>query len=866
MSSNYFFSMCRGADGTLWFGNRGSGLYRMGENDLEPVKMETESRYEIVSDVFSLVETGNALWVGTGRGVVRRAFSGEERYFDSETGLPNNTVHALVADGKKGIWVSTNEGLVRLDFSRDRNERFGVDKGLTVNEFSDGAAFLADDGVLYFGGVNGWVEVYENPAFSDDQTFVPSVVFTSVGLRDRQLDFYAGVIGSTDGRQEIRLGPGDNSFTAEWVVFDHVNYRDYTYLYQFGTLKEGEWVDNGRSGSLSFTRVKPGNYGLYVKARNMLTGAETAVARLDIFIEAPWYASTWARLFYLLALFAGIIGLFVVFQERARRRQQYALEQMDRQHKEELYEEKLRFFTNVTHEFRTPLTLIYTPCERILSYDRADDYVKKYTRVIRANTDRLNALIQEIIDYRKLESGHQRIHLQEVSVSDITLNYFHSFLDVAEQNGMTMEQEIAPGIRWVTDGKCWGRILSNLITNALKYTKKGGLIRISLDRTPDDYLRLRVYNTGKGIAEEDRERIFNRYGVLENVEENRVSSITSRNGLGLSICKGLVELLDGTVTVDSRVGEFAEFIVRLPRQEVPQGGTGDEQTEVPSVSPIDMAAIRSELNSKSDYVVDRKGLPLVLAVDDNREILDLLRDSLTQYDVRTALDADEALRILKDQRPDIVITDIMMPGTDGFSLTRQIKENKHTMNIPLIILSARSTEEDRVHALEVGADAFIDKPFSINYMKAVIAQLLKSAGRSREYYGSSASAFQYAEGQLLSKEDKELLQRIDAYLDVHLRDGDISVDSLAEAVQLSTRALYRRFNTMNLPPPNEFIKERKMQLAAKILLTSNLTVQEVIYECGFANRAHFYKEFGRRFGMTPKEFRQKNRLKDDSLS
>ncbi len=868
MSSNYFFSMCRASDGTLWFGNRGMGLYRMGKTDLEPVMLSTQSKNEIVADIFSILENEGSLWIGTGRGLVHRDQYGSEKYYDKDNGLPNNTVHSLLSDPDRGVWVTTNEGLARLDTSTGAIERYGSDNGLTVEEFSDGASYCNADGTMYFGGVNGWVEIRKNPAYVQNVGFVPTVGFTSLLVKGKQKNPFTNLGTSLKRGKTVQLRPDENSFTAEWVVLDNINYRDYSYFYRFGSGPEGEWEDNGRSNLLSFTHLAPGNYTLSVKARNLLTGNETQVADLDFSIAAPWYVSTVARVIYtILSLFA-ITAVVLLFQRRSRQRQKYALEQMDRRHKEELYEEKLRFFTNVTHEFRTPLSLIYTPCERILSYEGADSYIKKYTQVIRSNTDRLNALIQEIIDYRKLESGHQSVILKDVNISDITLNYFHSFLDLAEQNNMTMEHGIVPGIRWVTDTKCYERILTNLITNALKYTKKGGIIRISLEITPEDDLQLRVYNTGKGISEADIGQVFNRYKILDNVEENRVSSITSRNGLGLSICKGLVDLLGGTVTVDSKVGEYAEFIVRLPRQVLSGSGMEDKtlSSEASVVSPIDLAAIRSELKSDSSYVIDRKGLPLVLFVDDNREILDLLYDSLTQYDVRTAQDAEEAMKILKTQRPDLIITDIMMPGTDGFSFTRQVKENKHTMNIPMIILSARGTEEDRVRALEVGADSFIDKPFSLNYLKAVIAQLLKSAGRSREYYGSSASAFQYAEGQLLSKEDKELLQRIDTYLDAHLREGDIFVESLASAVQLSTRALYRRFSTMNLPPPNEFIKERKMQCAAKMLLTSNLTIQEVLYECGFGNRAHFYKEFGRRFGMTPKEFRQKNRLKDESLS
>lgn len=857
-SSNFFFSLYGGQDGTLWLGNRGRGLFSLDDGDLKSRPLASAAVAQTVSDVFAMTEAGGRLWVGTGNGLVGLHPDGKESYYTRQNGLPNNTIHTLLTDRDGGVWIATNEGLARLNPSDESIVRYGQERGLSVIEYSDGAA-LSDGSTLYFGAVNGWVEVTKNAHYIPSSGFSPSVFFSLLYSGERIKNLYVDL--RRNGNR-IDFEPGDNAFSIDFYVNDCIHHADYDYSYRLDKGGDGRWIPLGPVTRLSFSKLAPGTHHLFIRARNRVTGVECTSDDITFRMAAPWYATRLMKMLYVLLalLFAG--GFVYNVIRNVRHRNQYALETMEQRHKEELYEEKLLFFTNITHEFRTPLTLIYTPCEQILAYEGSDSYVRRYAFQIKNNAERLGTLIQEIIDYRRLETKHQTPKPNRLDLSALCHGIAGSFVDLAARNGIRLEEQIEDGVVWNMDHKGMVRIETNLITNALKYTKEGGSVKVSFFREGNEVV-LKVFNTGKGIPEEDRAAIFDRYRVLDGVEETRVSSITGRNGLGLAICKSTVDMLGGTISVDSKVGEWAEFSVRLPELPLPEGSEIQKEVIESAADVVVPASTEKEKTPRER--TDRDGLPVLLIVDDNVDLLRLLEDSLDGFDVRTSTDAAGAMEVLKKETPALIVTDIMMPGTDGYDFTRQIKQNKHTMHIPVVILSARNAVEDRIKGREMGADVYLGKPFSLTELKSVIHQLIGKDDRLKEYYNTSASAFDYVDGKLVSTEDKDFLRTVDAYMSKSLSSGEITVESLAEALNLSTRNLYRRFKSLGLLPPNEFIRDRKLTEAAKLLRTSNLTIQEVIYECGFNNRAHFYKEFSKRFECTPKEYRNGYRTKDEGL-
>ena len=477
----------------------------------------------------------------------------------------------------------------------------------------------------------------------------------------------------------------------------------------------------------------------------------------------------------------------------------------------------------------------------------------------------MNSLIQEVIDFRRMETGNQICHIQELNISELANEIIESFGELAEQNHIHMETDVTPDIIWRSDNSGFTKILSNLISNAFKYTPKNGTIKISI-KTNDNKLNIKVYNTGKGISQEDIPLIFNRYSVLDNIKENSIKGLSSRNGLGLAICQSMVELLQGTIEVESKIDQYAEFIVNLPQP----NATEDTDTIQKKKRKVEYPNNKTERPMSEKATSEKQGNQqeaTILIIDDNQELLWMLKDILSdEYTILTAENGEEGLTVLKQKSPNLIITDIMMPKIDGITLTKQIKGNKHTAHIPLVILSAKNTTDESIEGIESGADAYIPKPFNTQYLKTIIKQLIKKQEELKQYYNSSASAFEFCGGQLLQNEDKQYLQTAIEIINKNMDNTKFTPDELAEAMQTSSRNLYRKFKDLGQLPPKDFIKEQRINYAAKLLLTTTLTIQEIMYRTAFTNRSHFNREFAKRNNnQTPREYRETNKHKDDSF-
>ncbi len=879
MASNYFFAMNSAPDGEVWFGNRGLGVFRMGEGGLEPVDMPYAENSFLVNDVFALQEFNDVMWIGTGGGLVGMGADGKDYYIGKNEGLPNNIIHSLLVDDADGLWIASNKGLARLDTSYTNIERYGRNNGLLVTEFCDGAVYRAEDR-LYFGGFDGWVEVSRNKNYKSSENFAAPLYFVNLKsskdtfvLLDDAYVYKSSGNGLKEGPR-VELGQDENNFKVQFVAMDHLSPDNYCYLYKLDSDEEGQWIDNGLQNSISLSHLPYGDYSLHLKYINMTTGAESDPISMSITIAPYWWQTGLMKCLYWILLLAALAGGAIIAYRRMKLRHKDNLNAMEQQHKEELYEEKLRFFTNITHEFCTPLTLIYSPCDRILAHEDTNEFVRKYVKLIKKNASRLNELIQEVIDYRRIETKHQQLYVQHCDLSSFMKEACELFTDLAEKNGITFIQEIEPGIYWNMDMRCIPNIVSNLLSNAVKYTPQGGTVKVSFAKLPEDQIEIRVYNTGMGIKEEDRRRIFNRYYILDNVEERSAAGL-ARNGLGMAICHSSVKLLGGTIGINSEVGEYAEFVVTLPLLPLSEE---NEQT-ANDIIPLSLQKVELVKSLKTDRAADEilnagpsgnhaadKDVSGILVVDDNVDVLFLLKEVLSHsYRVEVARNVDEALESLRTSMPQLIIADVMMPGKDGMHLVRQVKQNKHTMHIPVVMLSARNTADDMTEGVQIGADAYIGKPFNVKYLLAMVERMIESRKDMRQYYNSSASAYNYVKGQLLKKEDKDFLYKLEEFIEGHLSDSMLDAEAVADAMSLSVRSLYRKLKDLNQPSPNVYIKERRMEKVVNLLKTSDLSIQEIIYECGFNNRAHFYKDFGQRYGMTPKEFRQRQKTSEDTL-
>lgn len=851
MASNYFFTSFQENDSILWFGNRGYGAYRLNveTEQLTPYRFDNVVNSQTANDIFAIYKNEKGYWLGTSSGLLH--FNEDySHYHDRADLFSNNTVHGILEDQQNNLWISTNQGLVRFNPKTNTGQTYDRENGLEVTEFSDGA-FYKDSRTetLFFGGTNGFVTVKPNAYIMAD--YMPQINLKGLSIFGKEYNIH-DFLHDKKGKKILQLDYSRNFFCIDFMAIDYINGNNYSYSYKLDEVSS-QWIESGTSASAIFSNLAPGQYTLLVKYKNNMNGKECEPQKLLIQITPPWYLSNWAYILYfiLIALFCILAVYRIVHQYR--RKQHRMIEKLNREKKEEVYESKLRFFTNITHEFCTPLTLIYGPCEKILAYPQSDSYIRKYGKMIQQNTEKLNGLILELLEFRRLETGHKVLSIQRLSVSDKLRNIAESFCELAENKNLNYRLDIEPDIEWNTDISCFNKIVNNLISNAFKYTPEEGNITIGL-KVEKQLLTLNISNSGKGIAKENLAKIFDRYKILDSFEMNGKNS---RNGLGLAICKNMVTLLNGEINVSSIQNEITTFTVTLPELS-PTAQEAETPQKVYETGPLNTNTEPMELEQTTVNFDTSKHT--VMIIDDDPSMLWFVSEIFVdKYNVLSFNNATEALASLELKQPDLIISDVMMPEIDGLSFAQKIKQNKLWSHIPLILLSALHHEDDQVKGIEAGAEVYVTKPFNVKYLEKVVYRLIKRESDLKEYYSSIFSSFKVENGNCIHKEDQEFLDKVIETIEKNITNPDLSVELLSSDLGYSTRQFYRKLKPITDKSPADIIKEYRLTMAERLLLTKNYTIEEIMDKTGFNNRGTFYKLFSQRFGMPPRQYREQQK-------
>lgn len=851
MASNYFFTSFQENDSILWFGNRGYGAYRLNveTEQLTPYRFDNVVNSQTANDIFAIYKNEKGYWLGTSSGLLH--FNEDySHYHDRADLFSNNTVHGILEDQQNNLWISTNQGLVRFNPKTNTGQTYDRENGLEVTEFSDGA-FYKDSRTetLFFGGTNGFVTVKPNAYIMAD--YMPQINLKGLSIFGKEYNIH-DFLHDKKGKKILQLDYSRNFFCIDFMAIDYINGNNYSYSYKLDEVSS-QWIESGTSASAIFSNLAPGQYTLLVKYKNNMNGKECEPQKLLIQITPPWYLSNWAYILYfiLIALFCILAVYRIVHQYR--RKQHRMIEKLNREKKEEVYESKLRFFTNITHEFCTPLTLIYGPCEKILAYPQSDSYIRKYGKMIQQNTEKLNGLILELLEFRRLETGHKVLSIQRLSVSDKLQNIAESFCELAENKNLNYRLDIEPDIEWNTDISCFNKIVNNLISNAFKYTPEEGNITIGL-KVENQLLTLNISNSGKGIAKENLAKIFDRYKILDSFEMNGKNS---RNGLGLAICKNMVTLLNGEINVSSIQNEITTFTVTLPELS-PTAQEAETPQKVYATGPLNTNTEPMELEQTTVNFDTSKHT--VMIIDDDPSMLWFVSEIFVdKYNVLSFNNAAEALASLELKQPDLIISDVMMPEIDGLSFAQKIKQNKLWSHIPLILLSALHHEDDQVKGIEAGAEVYVTKPFNVKYLEKVVYRLIKRESDLKEYYSSIFSSFKVENGNCIHKEDQEFLDKVIETIEKNITNPDLSVELLSSDLGYSTRQFYRKLKPITDKSPADIIKEYRLTMAKRLLLTKNYTIEEIMDKTGFNNRGTFYKLFSQRFGMPPRQYREQQK-------
>lgn len=798
--------------------------------------------------VWSIYEDRDShIWIGTNKGLSKldrqtRVF---ERFYEQD-GLPSNTVYGIIEDEPGNLWVSTDHGLAVLHF-RSTNRKFQPFKkkdGLGSESFLPKAHFKSRrDGRLYFGATDGLVVVH--PDRLQVQNVEVDLVIASLSRYNRRA---AADHPTTDhfigDKPKATFTHRDNVLTFLLADLGWQLTKRHTYEYKLEGFNEG-WRTLDENMNITFTNLDPGHYRLLARGRNMDGRPLEPVDLVAVKVLPAWWKSAWAYAFY--SLFALALA-YLLYRFQLRR----ALEKQEQMRWQELDAAKSKFFTNISHEFRTPLTIISSMIDQVEA--RPDQWLAKGSDIIRRNTLNLLNLINQILDLRKLESQNLQLRLMRGDIVQYLRYLKESYLSYAENEGLHLHfLTTQTAIVMDYDPDKLLRIVSNLLSNAIKFNPKGGHIYFQIDQIVQadrrERLILCVRDSGEGIPPEKLPHIFTRfYQVHEPGEQKVVGS-----GIGLALTYELVQLMQGEIEVESEVGVGTTFTVRLPISRT-------SETQHPPFAPkdpgLDMELLVSALEKKRPVAVNgnsqaRSSLPQLLVVEDNPQIVQVLIACLEDdYQMEIATTGQEGIDKAIGLTPDLIISDIMMPEKDGYELTATLKSDERTDHIPIVLLTAKSDADARINGLEQGADAYMAKPFQQRELLVRLKKLLELRQKLQARYGQIS-----VEDGPAAIQDP-FLRKVYAFAEEHISDAEIDMQKMYTTFGMSRSQLFRKLKALTGQSASAFIRSYRLQKGRHLLATTSLTVTEVAYKVGFTSQSYFSKAFTKEFGVPPSEIRK----------
>nr|WP_319510038.1 two-component regulator propeller domain-containing protein [uncultured Draconibacterium sp.] len=846
------FESCFADGNRIWF----SSLTRIYYFDRQEHKLTVFDKLKNLKHInFVKKDSKGRLWVGDClEGLWCYYFLDETvKQYSESTGFPFSWIFSLEESADGTLWVSGDKGLVKLNPDNEEYYYFDRDSDLPFDQFNFRASNKDSKGNIYFGGNNGMISFNEKEEFAKRK--VLNVVFRGMQLFNQPLSpSQKGALKkSLNFHPEIRLKHKQNVFTIEYAGLNFQNKGKCEYAYYLENF-EKDWNYVGNRDFVTYTNLSPGTYRFHVKAttdKNEWLGHENT---LSIIIEPPFWLSGWGFfIYFLLALLAMLIFYLTI----TRIQKTKALAEMERHEKDsikELNNFKLDFFTNVSHELRTPLTLIIGPLSRILEEERLTPGAIRKMKGIKHNAHRLLTLINQLLEFRKIDSGKETLKVCSQNITSLINDIKESFSASAKNKGVKLEcdlfdldQEI-----WVDQLKL-ETILINLISNALKFTNKGGTIQISLKlvnekNSEDQYLNIKVHDTGVGIAPDKKLKIFDRFYKDEKNIGNSVGS-----GIGLAFVQSLVELHRGKIDVESNVGEGSTFLVQLPvsrrfykAQEIVM-----EQTQfIRDASLLDFN-LGDSFQENNFLLPD--GKPLVLVIDDNEDLLDFISETLSaDYSVCRANNGEEGLKKLDELMPDLIISDVMMPGIDGFELCRTLKADLRTSHIPVVLLTAKCGEESEYEGLNTGADYYIQKPFYPQILTKLIENILSTRKNLVKRFKSDLNLIPEEVGS--SDLDREFINDIAKLIQKNIDNTELDVAFIVKELRISRSLLHLKLKNLTGCSATEFIRNVRLRQAAMLIAEGKCNISEAAYRTGFSSPTYFTRRFREVYGKSPREY------------
>lgn len=857
ISSNSILSLLEDSHQRIWIGTfNGLNLYHQDSDFLEAFLYNAEDSTSLSrNEVTCILEDSKKnIWVGTSKGLnlfdeVTRSF----RHFTTKNGLSNDFICALLEDETGNLWISTNKGLTKLNIETGRCLRYVKDDGLQSNQFNHASACRTSDGLMMFGGINGITTFYPdnimNTAIND------SVMFTELLLNNRPVrpGDETGILKKHIVKSDkLVLRSEQNVFTIRFSTINYNTNNHVNYQYKLKGIHD-DWLPI-RGNSLTISDIAPGKYQFLVRVDpTMFESGKSRISSINIEILPPWWRHPLMYVIYLM-LIAGVLSfVYRIVRGRIKMYNELRIEKMEKQKMEEMQKRQMQFFVNISHEFKTPLTLILSPLEKLKSVCVHDEWKSRQLELIYKNTLSLRSLIDRLMSFRKAESGQIRLHVVKNDIIGTLSRIYSSFYAMARGKDIkytftTEQKELVT----LFDNYVIERVCYNLLSNAFKFTPAGGEISFEVKVT-GEYLSISVKDSGKGIPKEQQQRIFERfYSVVD-------SEIVGGTGIGLTYAKLLAEMHHGMIEVESEEGKGALFVFKLPLAD--SAYSASEIQEVEGVLKETSTAFVpevSELSFLSRECEHRQDLPSILVVDDNLNITSYLYDNLSlKYNVDIVHDGEEALSKVNEQNYDLLICDVMMPKMNGIVLCKKIKQSIKTCHIPVFLLTAKSDVEYQIEGLDVGADDYIVKPFSLEVLEAKIRNTIDIRNRLKEIYKNNVDIV--PDKVAYFSKDQEFLSKASAFVEEHLSELEFSVESLAELMCMSRSNLHLKFKAITGDSISEFIKKIRFRKAVELLESEKYNVTEVSMMTGFSSPSYFTKVFKKVFGYLPTEYKKQRK-------
>ncbi|WP_455667972.1 hybrid sensor histidine kinase/response regulator transcription factor [Phocaeicola sp.] len=834
----------RDKNGKLWVGTFGKGVVVFDTNNKQILNFTTENGFPSNAVNHMMTDSRQHIWVATREGIaVFKDTSRPEKFeiFGANEGLENTQVRAIQEDHDGHIWISTNGGISRLDENAKKFYNYNHHDGVPMGDFMDGSTCISPDGILYFGSQNG--ACYFNPRELSSPRDVSPVTITQFFIYNKQMENKdtERPIPTTKGKVEL---PHDqNTFKISFNVLDYTQSSQLEFTYMLEGL-ENAWYSTQGDNQVIFRNIPPGKYVFKVKTRFRNQEWDEKAATLTVVINPPLWLTWYAKLFYALLFIFALYALLRFYKRKLDLESSLEVERKKSQNEQDLNNERLRFYTNITHELRTPLTLILGPLEDLLSDTTLSPKHANKISIIHDSATRLLNLINRILEFRKTETQNRKLAVAKGDLSQLVQEIGLRYKELNPNNKVeyhinieTRETELFYDADMITS------ILDNLMSNAAKYTSEGEITLTlrSVEEAQIKYTEISVSDTGHGIDAEALPHIFDRYYQAESKFQ------ASGSGIGLALVKGLSELHEGILKVESTPEVGTTFTLRLltentyPNAAHTQSKTGKKTTE-------------AEEGAIADSTAD--GHPIVLVVEDNADIREYIKSSFADiYEVITAKDGKEGWELAQSKIPNVIVSDIMMPIMDGIELCKLVKDDMRTSHIPVILLTAKDSLQDKEEGYASGADSYLTKPFSAKLLHSRINNLLETRKKIASQLAlADTHPKQESAVNSLNRLDNEFLQKITQIIEDNLEMEKMDIAFIADKMCMSHSTLYRKIKGLTEMSANEFIRKVKMRKGAELLLSGEYTISEIAYMIGFSSVAYFRQCFKDEYGTAPSDY------------